>query len=154
MNHNNTTPQTGTGQNNRNNGLRGKKYFDYAVAVFSSLLLLLALWQGWVIVQNYIRFNSVKVKFNNDYILCQRYEPYRTDEYNGRGTAFTHMDTITLNFVLINNNPLRNLSVGDLYIYVTTDDEQIKNFIKKGDFGKYENYFVYKAQYVFNEFNW
>lgn len=124
-----------------------------AVAIISTAVLAV------ITIYDYIFEDDLDIEFNDYFILCQRYEPYLVDV----GSEYSLFDTLTLNFSLINNNPLKNFLIGNLYLFISSEpggaEKFIKNFNKNEktniiDLTNYEDSFIYQAQYIFEYFDW
>jgi len=125
-----------------------------------------------ITVTKFLSYKNLSIEFNKHYILCYRVEedvPI-SEEIGGR-TFLTkrdcYFDSITLNFSVMNNNPINNRFLNNIYLYISDNDEDFNKFLRGDEevlnkldsvaFGKSDDLlppFIYQAQYTFDSFRW
>ena len=81
---------------------------------------------AFISINKYFRNDKPSIEINDNTILCQRYEPFTVDE----GSEYSRIDTITLNFALIHNNHLNNFLIGNLFLFVSSNQDSAEAFLE------------------------
>lgn len=89
-------------------------------------------------------------EFNGSYIYAQKYEAFAYKN----GTDFSHVDTITLNFTVYNENPEKKYRLGNLLLFITESKDEVEKFIETKNSIKNDECFVYQGQYIYDKFEW
>jgi len=135
-----------------------KEIFNFWLKIFQLIFFIVAITVALIPIWQYFYNSNVSVEFNRYYILCYRNTGYGNieieDDEAKVTSEYSYFDSLTLNFALMNNNPLRNFFVNNIYLYISDKEGVIDKLVEGKAIDKEEIYFNYQAQYNIDEFKW
>lgn len=134
----------------------GNRFISW-VRGFQITFFIVAIVIALIPIYQYFMNTNVSIEFNKHYIFCYRNTDYGTvkveNDKNIGTSQGSYFDSITLNFALMNNNPLKNFFVNNAYLYISESKNDLDKLVK-GAYIEPDRYLRYQAQYIIDKFRW